>query len=79
MTGKRENQGDGYGLKVFCKYLFKGNSLVGKWLSGRSVKERKLRMLWPGIKKQKADRKQQRTNSGESCSSAMKARNRCFR
>ena len=43
VTGKRENQGDGYGLKVFCKYLFKGKSLVGKWLSGRSAKERKLR------------------------------------
>ena len=53
MTGKRVNLGGSYGLEVPCQYSSQGNSLAVKWLSERIAKERKLRMLWPGIKKKK--------------------------
>ena len=53
VTGKRVNQGGGYGLGEPCWYSFKRNSLALKWLSGRIAKERLLRTLWPGIKKEK--------------------------
>lgn len=42
LTGKRVNQGGGYGLEVPCQYSFKGNSLAVKWLSERIAKERKI-------------------------------------
>ena len=53
VTGKGVNQGRGYGLGVPCWYSFKRNSLALKWLSEHIAKERLLRTLWPGIKKEK--------------------------
>ena len=57
-------------------YSFKGNSLVVKWVSGRSAKERKI--VEDALARNQERRKQQRNNSGESCSSATKAENNCL-
>lgn len=77
MTGKRVNRGGGYGLEVPCQYSFKGNSLAVKWLSERIAKERKIvedALARNQERKTGGKRKQQGNNSGESCSSAKKAR-----
>ena len=76
VTGNRENRGGGYCLEVPCRYSFKGNSLVVKWVSGRSAKERKI--VEDALARNQEGRKQQRNNSGESCISATKARNNCL-
>lgn len=77
VTGKRVTRGGGYGLEVPCQYSFKGNSLAVKWLSERIAKERKIvedALARNQERKTGSKRKQQGNNSGESCSSAKKAR-----
>ena len=77
VTGKRVNGGGGYGLEVPCQYSFKGNSLAVKWLSERIAKERKIvedALARNQERQTGSKRKQQGNNSGESCSSAKKAR-----
>ena len=77
VTEKRVNRGGGYGLEVPCQYSFKGNSLAVKWLSECIAKERKIvedALARNQERKTGSKRKQQGNNSGESCSSAKKAR-----
>ena len=76
VTGKRVNQG-GYGLEVSCQYPFKGNLLAVKWLSEHIAKESKIvedALARNQERKTGSKRKPQGNNSGESCSSAKRAR-----
>ena len=60
-----------------CQYSFKGNSLAVKWLGERIAKERKIvedALARNQERKTDNQRKQQGNNSGESRSSATKAR-----
>ena len=78
VTGKRVNRGGCYGLEVHFQYTY---SFKGE-LSGRIAKERRIvedTLARNQVRKTASKRKQQRNSSGESCSSAKKAWNNCFR